>query len=554
MAEDSIKYTAFVTPLGQFEYLKMPFGLKTAPAKFQRFINAVLDELIRSGDVVVYLDDILIATTTIEKHFEVLEKLFALLVQNKLTLRLDKCKFLETNIIYLGYKVSENGISPTDHGIEAVVNFPLPKNVREIQCFLGLCAYFRKFIQGFSVLAAPLHQLLKKGADFSFGEKEFHAFEILKKKLVDSPVLSIYNPTSETELHCDASKLGYGAVLLQRQSDGQFHPIFYYSKRTSEVESRYHSFVLETLAVIYAIRRFRIYLHGIEFKIVTDCNALKLALEKKDINFRIERWALELENFNKTFEHRSGQRMQHVDAFSRVVNVMVVEDNSFEENLLICQNLDPKIKALREKLQNEEDKLYELRNSLIYRKRDNLIFFYVPEKMENQVIRKYHDEMGHFGYEKTCEAILRNYWFPNMNIKVKTYIANCLKCIAFSPLTGKREGFLNCIPKGEKPFLTCHIDHFGPIDKRIASKQHIFLIIDGFTKFVKLYAVKTTDSKEAINCLRGYMRDYSRPKTIVSDRGSCFTSQEFKEFVDDYNISHVLIATASRKRMDRWKG
>lgn len=239
--------------------------------------------------------------------------------------------------------------------------------------------------------------------------------------------------------------------------------------------------------------------------------------------------------------------MRHVDALSRSIGVMVVEDNSFESNLIASQNIDKNIVELREKLQETEDKLYEMRNGIIYRKRNDSILFYVPSNMENNIIRKYHDELGHFCAEKTSEAILRNYWFPQLKDKVKTYITNCLKCIAFSPITGKKEGYLNSIPKGDIPFLTCHIDHFGPIDKNISSKKYILLVIDGFTKFTKLYAVKTTNSKETIDCLFQYFRNYSRPKTIVSDRGTSFTSDEFKSFMEENNVKHVLVATASPK-------
>lgn len=369
MARDSVKYTAFITPLGHYEYLKMPFGLKTAPDTFQKFINKIFTELIKSGDVVTYLDDVLIATDNIERHLEVLKKCFSLMVQNKLEHHLDKCKFLEKETEYLGYKISDSGISPTNRGVEAVCNFPVPQNIRELQSFLGLCAYFRKFVPGFSLTAKPLYDLLRKNVEFLFCEKQYDAFEVLKKNLMESPVLSIYDPRDETELHCDASKLGFGAVLLQRKRDNHFHPIAYFSKRTTEVESRYHSFELETLAIIYALRRFRIYLQGIVFKIVTDCNALKLTLDKKEINPRICRWSAELENYDKTLEHRNGEKMKHVDAFSRATNIMIIEDNTLESNLAISQNLDDKIKELRVKLENSEDKFFEMRNGLVYRKK-----------------------------------------------------------------------------------------------------------------------------------------------------------------------------------------
>lgn len=158
--------------------------------------------------------------------------------------------------------------------------------------------------------------------------------------------MAIYSSKDETELHCDASSLGFGAIVMQRKADAIFHPIFYFSKRTTETESKYHSFELETLAVIYALRRFRIYLEGIKFKIVNDCESLKLTLNKKEIDPRIARWALELQNYDYNVEHRAGSRMRPVEALSRNNNIMIIEDNPFEYNLSLSQGADPKIKEL----------------------------------------------------------------------------------------------------------------------------------------------------------------------------------------------------------------
>ena len=474
VAKDSIKYTSFITPFDKFEYVKIPFGLKTAPSKFQRFINQVLSEVIRSGDVVVYLDDILIATETLDHHFEVLETVFSLLVENNLELRKDKCKFLCTEIEYLGYLVSENGVRPTQGGIEAVMKFPLPESVHQVRSFIGLCSYFRKYVENFAIIAKPLSDLLKKNVPFRIGLEQIQAFETLKKKLNDAPILSIFDPKDETELHCDASSLGFGAILLQRKSDNNFHPIFYYSKRTTEPESKYHSFELETLAIIYALKRFRIYLQGLKFRIVTDCNSLTLTLNKKEINPRIARWALELQNYDYAIEHRAGTKMSHVDALSRSNAVLVIEDNPFEWNLTVSQNRDPDIVNIREKLENGEDKTCEMRNGVVFRKKNQDLRFYVPAHMETNVLYKYHDELGHMGVEKTCDLISKSYWFPNLRNKVQTHIQNCLKCIAFSPSSGRIEGFLHTIPKGKVPFSTLHVDHLGPIDQKHL-KKNIFL-------------------------------------------------------------------------------
>lgn len=244
-------------------------------------------------------------------------------------------------IEYLGYKISEKGIGPTKSGMEAVMNFPIPKGTRDLHSFLGLCSYFRKFIENYSLIAKPLYDILKERSKFTFGSEELKIFECLKNKLIEAPTLALYSPKDETELYCDASTIGFGAILMQKKADGAFHPVFYFSKRTTESESKFHSFELETLAIIYALRRFRIYLQGIKFKIFTDCNSLMMTLKKKDVNPRITRWSLELLGYDYTLEHKSAMRMRHVDALSRVVGV--IEDNPFEWNLTICQSRDPLI-------------------------------------------------------------------------------------------------------------------------------------------------------------------------------------------------------------------
>jgi len=268
-----------------------------------------------------------------------------------------------------------------------------------------------------------------------------------------------------------------------------------------------------------------------------------MTLRKRDINPRIARWALELLSYDYELEHRPGPRMRHVDALSRAVGI--VEDNPFEWNLTICQGQDTKIVDIRDKLEKSEDRYFELRNGLVYRKRNDKLLFYVPEIMERNVIFKYHDEMGHLGVEKTSQAITQNYWFPKFREKIESHIRNCLKCIAYAPKAGKTEGFVNIVPKDNVPFATLHVDHVGPMDGQNSVKRHILVVVDAFTKFVKLYAVKTTASKYAIDSLKQYFQSYSRPLVIVTDRGTCFTSGEFQDFLRKNEIKHIKVATDS---------
>jgi hypothetical protein len=201
----------------------------------------------------------------------------------KLQIRFDKSQFLKKEIVYLGYLVNSSGVRPNPRNISVILNYPIPCNQKALHSFIGLASYFRRFILNFCTIAKPLYDLLKKDSVFVFDEDKLAVFETIKQKLSEQPILCLYNPNAETELHCDASSLGFGLILLQKQSDNTFHPVFYFSQRTTSVQSRYHSYELEMLAIINSIKRFHVYLQGIKFKIITDCNSVTLTLKKKKI-------------------------------------------------------------------------------------------------------------------------------------------------------------------------------------------------------------------------------------------------------------------------------
>lgn len=553
---ESTKYTSFVTPNGQYEYKCVPFGLCNAPAVFQRYVNKIFKPLIDAGKLCVYIDDILIFSETYEDHLTTLEKVFQILSKNLLELNISKCKFFQNEIDYLGYTINSKGRRPNKSHIEAVSNFPEPKNIKDVQRFLGLTSYFRKFIQGFATIARPLYDLLKKNSQFKFDDVEKEAFEKLKNKLITAPILAIYNPKAETQLHCDASSYGFGAILLQKQNDNNFHPISFFSKKTDEFEKKLHSFELETLAVVYAVKRFHVYLSGIEFKILTDCNALAQTLEKKEINPKIGRWALFLDKYHKTIDYRSGHRMQHVDALSRQnmsegedqnkINQMICVLNiqDIEQNIILAQEQDEKIKNIKRHLEINTFPGFELQNGILFRKHEQIRLLVIPKAMIDNILRICHDQNGHIGVEKTMIEIKKHYWFSNMKKIVKKYILNCLSCIFYSPLDGKKEGFLKSIDKGNEPFNTIHMDHYGPIKLGSSSNyKYILVIIDGFTKFVKFYATKTTNTDEVIKCLQLYMNYYSKPMRIITDRGTCFTSRKFENFLECHCVEHIKTAS-----------
>ncbi|KAI8116342.1 Transposon Tf2-11 polyprotein [Lucilia cuprina] len=351
----------------------------------------------------------------------------------------------------------------------------------------------------------------------------------------------------KTELHTDASKLGFGAVLLQKQDDGKFHPIAYFSKTSSETESKLHSFELETLAIVYALERFRTQLGGIHFVIVTDCNALTQAIQKKQVNMRIAKWVFLFENYNFSVRHRSGISMGHVDALSRCCVIDSEEIYETDLNIQITQNRDMKIKELRIKLENGTHDHFDLVDGIVFRKEEgnDRRQMYVPVEMENNIIPIIHEKIGHLGVDKTVEKLRQNYWFPKLRKKVVSYIKNCAKCIIYSPSSCFNEHNLYCIPKEPIPFHTIHVDHFGPLPSIRSVRKHVLVVIDGFTKHVKLYPVKSVSSKEVCMSLQKYFDNFSRQVRIIIDRGTCFTSVEFSEFLSQNNINHVKISVAS---------
>ncbi|GFW88904.1 transposon Tf2-9 polyprotein [Trichonephila clavipes] len=307
--EDCKHLTSFVVPDGQFEFNKVPFGLSTSPSVFQRYVYSIFRELMRKGIVIIYMDDLVIPAKDEKEGLEKLREVLEL--------------------------------------PRTVKKFPVPTTVKQVQSFLGLTGYFRKFIPAYSQIAKPLSDLTRKDNPFMFKQPQMEAFEKLKKLLTESPVLSIFQQGRTTELHTDASQQGYGAVLLQEAEDGKLHPVQYMSQKTTTAEEKYSSYELEVLAVVNALKKFRTYLLGNPFKIITDSVQLFNRLwTKKDLVTRIVRWGLLLEEYDYEIVHRSGQRMQHVDALSRYP-VTIITSDTLTARLQRAQQEDENIQNLK---------------------------------------------------------------------------------------------------------------------------------------------------------------------------------------------------------------
>lgn len=240
MSEESIELTAFITPDGQYEFLRMPFGLVNSPSVFQRAIHKALRKLLPLGFLLIYIDDLLIAANSIEEMFNALELVLKTLGESGFTLNLSKCKFFRTNIDYLGREISAEGVKSGEKKIIAIRDAKPPKNPKELRSFLGLGNHFRKFVKNYATIVLPLTKLTRKDVPWQWGVEEHEAFGRIKSCLIERPILAIFDPNLPSEVHTDASSLGVGAILMQGTGPNK-RVVAYYSRKTDAYESKLHS-------------------------------------------------------------------------------------------------------------------------------------------------------------------------------------------------------------------------------------------------------------------------------------------------------------------------
>lgn len=556
---DSRKFTAFDTHEGHYEFTRMPFGLVNAPSYFQACIN----ELVRrvpTGEAVAFMDDIVIPSTSIEQGIDRLRRFLVAVADVGLTLRLDKCVFLAERIKFLGHNVSKHGIGPGDNKVAAIRDFPEPTNAHEVRRFLGLTGFFRKFVKNYARISRPLTDLLRTTGNpaYVWGDDQQTAFESLKLVLCTEPVLCLYDAGRQHEVHTDASSTGLAGILMQREDDGKVHPVFYFSRRCTPAESVFASHELEVLAIVEAVDRFRVYLLGKRFRIVTDCAAVTTTKATTPLLPRIARWWLKLQEFDYELVHRPGAQLAYVDAMSRapveperevqaVAERILRVDISPADWVVTMQQKDEKLlrimQVLRGTLRTDDDRQlatdYELKDHRLYRKCDGQLRWVVPGAVRWRIVKNAHDDRGHFGLQKTLDHLQAEFWFPRMRMYVKNYIEACIDCAYNKRPGGAAEGQLHVTKTVPTPFRTIHIDHLGPFPKSTKGNAYVIAVVDAFSKYVVVKAVRSTDTRAVVNMLIELTQYFGSPARIVSDRGTAYTSRSFADYCERNAIQHI---------------
>ena len=563
--------TAFITHRGLFEAKVMYFGFSNAPATFQAMMNEILGDLIIEGSVIVYLDDILIFNNDLKEHRRIVREVLRRLQDNDLFAKPEKCLFEVDRLEYLGVIISKGKVEMDASKVAGVLEWPQPTKVKQVQAFLGLANFYRRFIKDFAKVAKPLHTLTKKDQPWVWGEEQETAFKTLKKAFTTAPILRIPDDENPFRLETDASEFATGAVLSQLDpTDKLWHPVAFYSKSLNSAERNYEIYDKEMLAIIRALSEYRQHLEGhpIPVEIWSDHENLTYFKATQKLTRRQARWALYLTRFNFVLKHKPGKSMLVADPLSRrpdheegvkldnrdqillkpeffAIQALesshdtpINDDQLLREvkEALLQDSITEKYKDLlqsgpREFKKSLQDWNFE-NGLLLYRGK-----IYIPKSKDDHLRRRlvqmHHDlpSAGHPGRWKTYELISRNYWWPGMTTFVKKYVMGCDICQRMKNRPQKPYGPLqpNEVPEGPWEIITVDLIVHLPESNGFNA---ICVVVDRFSKRAHFFAITDEFSAKDLAKLL-YDRvwvQHGLPKQIISDRGSQFAAELFQEW------------------------
>lgn len=545
LEESSKEKTAFgISGKGLFQFKVMPFGLSNASQTQQRFMDRLFPPEYE-GKIFTYLDDIVICNSSFDEHLSSLKWVIDQLKMAGLTVNTDKCEFARSSLRYLGYLVDKEGLRTDPDKVSAILNYPRPETFTELKRFIGMASWYRRFVENFAMVAAPLHELTKggkKGKRIVWNNEAENAFTNLKTALTSTPVLSVPDFSQEFSVQCDASNRGTGAVLFQK-SEGVERPIAYTSSKLTDRERNYSASERELLSVLHAVEQFRPYIEGSHFKVISDHSALQWLHKNKDPHGRLARWAMRLQQFDYEIVFRKGKQNVVPDALSRALNV---EDISVLE--IRAENKDDWYKVQEEKVlsgshsedwqlsQNQLWKYLKLKQFPEERYNWKLV---VPESLRSKVLNECHDDptAGHFGVKKTVNRVRQHYFWPSLISDVKLYVRKCEVCASHKPSQLPPSGMMGRQREVSGPFQVVSVDLMGPFPRSKQGNTMLLVLSCWFSKFSLLFPLRTGKASTIVKILEEQIiLVYGSPDVIICDNGKQFVANQFKEMAENYGV------------------
>ena len=562
VAPEDVAKTAFTSRHGHYEWLVMPMGLTNAPAAFMALMeNTFREEL--NKFVLCFLDDILIYSRTREEHVAHLKVVLQRLRDNQLYAKRSKCEFFQAEVGFLGHYVGRDGVRMVQDKVAAVEHWPVPTCQKEVEQFIGLAGYYRRFIDGFSRVAAPLTQLcgtLKKAKGsaqrtppkkrFFWGAEQQQAFDALKRAVASGPCLALPDESKPYIVHTDASGYATGAVLMQ-QHEGGLRPIAFLSKRMSEAEQRYPVHEQELLAILNALKAWRHYLGGRRFEVLTDHQSLQYVETSAMATPRQMRWAAWLAEFDFGIKYVRGELNGAADALSRGAagsgrerSTAADQDTGADGQLLVAAigELQPLAVRIHEAARDDQAYQAQLRGSdaqlekqglvqsggLLYKVVSGAVLVPQNEGLRTYLLSAAHDTFfgGHRGANITAAWLKERVYWANMDAEAAAFVRSCEQCQRNKPDNRGRMGLPQSIEVPEGAWDVLCMDFVGPLPRTPAGFDAIMVVIDKLTRYVYYMPLKTTSTAQEVYRLLNerVLAERGIPKAIISDRDTRFTS------------------------------
>ena len=546
--------TTFVTHKGLYRYKRLMFGISCAPEMHQRVIQQVLEGCDGVRNIA---DDIIVYASTPEQHNRRLEAVLRRLLDAGLKLNGEKCQFGMTELTFMGHRLSRAGVTATDEKVTAVLNAREPRTSSEVRSFLGLVTFLGRFIPDLSTVSAPLRDLTKSGVAWRWGKPESDSFNELKQRLSDKKVLAYFSQTAETQLVVDASPVGLGAVLLQRQPNGLFQPIEYASRSLTDVERRYSQTEREALAVVWGCERFHVYLYGIDFDLLTDHKALQSIFSPcSRPPARVERWVLRLQPYRYKVRHIPGPR-NIADCFSRLARTSATATNSGDHYArFVALHAVPAALQKRDiqMATTKDDQLQLVVRSLPSGKKQDCPRAYrmvwqelsvcdgmllrgdrlvVPETLRGKVLDLAHE--GHQGVVRTKQKLRSSVWWPGVDVDAERLVRSCHACQVVTAGNPPEPICTAELPAG--PWQDLNLDLCGPFP----GGENLIVVVDKYSKWVEVETVRLTATQDITPHLEKIFARHGFPLTLTTDNAHNLTSAEFGEFCRVRGIQHLTV-------------
>lgn len=566
LAAEARPITAFITPEGVFQYRVLPFGLKVAPQLFQHALQQILkDQLHRA--CLVYLDDVIVFGDTFEQFMANLKEVVQALTSAGGCLGISKCRFLATEIEYLGRRISRGSTRPSETSIQAVLEFPQPTTKVGLQRFLGLATYVRQYVDHFADLEHKIRSAIpadpKKNATLQWTSEATEAFQQIKELIANYEALAVFDPKAKHLVLADASASAIGAVLLQQEKDDQWRPVAYASRVLTSPETRYSNTDRELLSVTWAVAiKFRSYLEGRRFVIGTDHKALIGTVKLRPETARTVRLLLRLAPFSYEIRHVPGREMQVADALSRASqssepgterysSLQQTSDSSAKPGMPPCLAQTGGTHRLESVQFSNSDE--QSTNSSTIKAQGTLPVVATTSAVPlqpmsptelKQLILDVHATHCHANWKKTYYHVKERVSCPGLRQTVWRTVLGCPHCITYNPPSGHVQSAMESIESAAINEVMV-VDILGPIDPPSKGRRYALLTVDHFSRFATIHPISRPTVRCVTKALSETFKQLGKPSLLVSDPGAQFKSKEFKQFLAQHKIRQHLGSAAA---------